>query len=121
MKVSTVIAVAFATMAAAAPAREADQAAKATRVEGINLTGMTEKEMQDVIARMKQDPEIQAIMESINGTSNEDKMAVMNVAKKGLAYNNAGILGPFRGRARYVMSRPRAPIHITQRLTIDTM
>ena len=102
MKVSTILAVAFAAIAAAAPSQKADDKDKTTRVEGINLTGMTEKEMQDVIAKMKKDPEIQAIMESINGTTNEEKMAVMNVAKKGLAYNNAGILGPFRGRARYV-------------------
>ena len=89
-------------MATAAPAQRADQKDKTNRVQGVNLTGMTKEEMRKVIARVSQDPEVVAIMEAINGTSNEEKVSVMSVAKKGLAYNDAGVLGPFNGVARYV-------------------
>lgn len=101
MKVSVIASVALAAMAAAAPTAQND---KTRRVQGINLTGMTEKELKAVVAKVKKDPEVQEILERLKGTTNEDKMAVMDVAKKGLAYNDGGVLGPFIGRARYVLS-----------------
>jgi hypothetical protein len=99
MKVSIITSVALAAMVAAAPTAQDD---KTRRVQGINLTGMTEKELKAVVAKVKKDPEVQEILERLNGTTNEDKMAVMDVGKKGLAYNDANALPPFIGRARYV-------------------
>lgn len=110
MKVSSILAVALATVVAAAPAKNGDIKDKKTRLGGINLTGMTEKEMKAVIAKVKKDPEVMEIVERMNGTSREEKMAVMDVGKKGLAYNNAGVLGPFQGRARYVFSSAQTAI-----------